>query len=201
MKGWLAGRLSRRTLKEAFLTIFIMGLSASAAYASGGGGEEGHGIWTDFAWRMLNFAILAFFIYKLAWAKMKDFFIGRREGIKASLEEAVVAKEEAEKKYQEYASRLEKATAEIADISEMIKAQGAAEKERIIESAKKTAEKMKEDSQLRMDQELKKASGQLRLEAAQLAVQMAEDMLVKSIKKEDHDKMVNDSLDRMVKLN
>lgn len=155
----------------------------------------------DYAWRMLNFIVLAFLLYKLTWKKMKEFFIGRREGIKTSLEEAVKAKEEAEKKYREYEERLAKATSEIEGISAMIRAQGAAEKEKLIESAKKTAEKMKEDSQARIDQEVKKAGSQLRLEAARLAVEMAEEMLSRTIKKEDHDKMVKDSLDRMVKLN
>lgn len=183
------------------MIVLIVTLSASAAFASEGGGGEGHGVMADYAWRMLNFAILAFLIYKLTWKKMKEFFIGRREGIKASMEEAVKAKEEAEKKFKEYSERLDKASGEIEGISEMIKAQGAAEKEKLIESAVKTAEKMKEDSRARVDQELKKASNQLRLEAAQLAVSMAEDVLAKTIKKEDHEKMVKESLDRMVKQN
>jgi len=201
MKREPAGNGFKRILKEAILQAFIMVLAASAAYASGGGGDEGHGVMVDYAWRMLNFAVLAFILYKLTWKKIKEFFTGRRDGIQAALEEAVKAKEEAEKKYREYAERLEKATGEIEGISAMIRDQGAAEKEKLIESAQKTAEKMKEDSQARMDQEVKKAGSQLRLEAAQLAVQMAEDMLTKTIKKEDHEKMVKDSLDRMVKLN
>lgn len=201
MKKGLAGNRFMRILKDAFFLVFFAVLTASAVHASGGGGEEGHGVMIDYAWRMLNFAVLAFILYKLTWRKIKEFFSGRRDGIQASLEEAVKAKEEAEKKYKEYAERLEKATGEIEGISEMIRAQGAAEKEKLIESAKKTAEKMKEDSQARIDQEVKKAGSQLRLEASQLAVQMAEDMLSKTIKKEDHEKMVKDSLDRMVKLN
>lgn len=202
MKKGSAGNRFKRVLRDAFLPVFFAMLTTSAVYASGGGGEEGgHGVMIDYAWRMLNFAILAFILYKLTWKKMKEFFAGRRDGIQASLEEAVKAKEEAEKKYKEYAERLEKATGEIEGISEMIRTQGKTEKEKLIESAKKTAEKMKEDSRARIDQEVKKAGSQLRLEASQLAVQMAEDMLSKTIKKEDHDKMVKDSLDRMVKLN
>jgi len=201
MKRESAGNGISRILTGALSFAVLMSLAVSAAYASGGGGEEGHGVMIDYAWRMLNFIVLAFLLYKLTWKKMKEFFIGRREGIKTSLEEAVKAKEEAEKKYREYEERLAKATSEIEGISAMIRAQGAAEKEKLIESAKKTAEKMKEDSQARIDQEVKKAGSQLRLEAARLAVEMAEEMLSRTIKKEDHDKMVKDSLDRMVKLN
>jgi len=201
MKKGSAGNSFMRISRDTFFSVLVVLLAASVVHASGGGGEEGHGVMVDYAWRMLNFVILAYILYKLTWKKMKEFFVGRRDGIQASLEEAVKAKEEAEKKYREYTERLDKATGEIEGISEMIRAQGAAEKEKLIESAQKTAEKMKEDSQARMDQEVKKAGSQLRLEAAQLAVQMAEDMLSKTIKKEDHEKMVKDSLDRMVKLN
>jgi len=195
--------------KKGFGTSFIAAgglaglivLIATAVYAAGGGEEGGHGVMVDFAWRMLNFIILAYILYKLTWKKMKEFFMGRREGIKTSLEDAVKAKEEAEQRFKEYSERLDKASGEIEGISDMIKAQGAVEKEKLIESARKTAEKMKEDNQARIEQELKKAGNQLRLEASQLAVHMAEEMLAKTVKQDDHEKMVKDSLDRMVKLN
>ena len=76
----------------------------------------------------------------------------------------------------------------------MIKAQGLAEKEKIIESARITAEKMKEDAQARSEQELKKARSQLRAEAVELSVQMAEEILKKNIKKGDHENIVKDYL-------
>jgi len=155
----------------------------------------------DFAWRIANFAVLLFILYKLMWKKMKTFFAGRREGIKASLEEAEVVKAEAEKKFKEYDGKLKKAEEEIQGISAMIKAQGEEEKVRIIADAERSAVKMKEDAKARMDQELKKARNELRLEASELAVQMAEDILKKKVTKEDHESMVREYLDRMVKKN
>ena len=74
-------------------------------------------------------------------------------------------------------------------------------KEKIIESAKVSAAKMKEDAQTRMDQDLKAARSALRTEAAELSVKMAEDALTKIIKEEDHDAMVKEFLDRMVQKN
>jgi len=58
---------------------------------------------------------------------------------------------------------------------------------------------MKEDAQARMEQELKAARNQLRTEAAQLAVEMAEGLLKKNITPEHHDFMVRDYLDKVVK--
>ncbi len=176
-------------------------VAAEAAWASSGGEEGGHVSIKTLLWPVVNFVILVAILYKLAWQKMKNFFAGRRDGIKTALEEAVAAKEEAEKKFKEYSDRLAKATDEIAGISDMIKAQGQVEKDKIIESAKVTAAKMKEDAQARMEQELKTASNRLRAEAAELSVKMAEDVLKKTVKEKDHETMVKDFLNRMVKQN
>ncbi|MEA2014058.1 MAG: ATP synthase F0 subunit B, partial [Thermodesulfobacteriota bacterium] len=155
----------------------------------------------NFAWRFFNFIILLVIIYKLLAKAIGKFFAGGRESIKASLEEAVAAKERAEKRLREHSDRLDKATAEIQGIADMIKAQGLVEKEKIIEEAKKTAEKMKEDSKARMDQEFNEAINHLKAEAAELSITMAEEILKKNIKERDHEIMVDDFLDRMVNQN
>ena len=191
-------RLGRSFVKSFTWIIVSVLIMAVDVYASAGGGEsKGHN-WVDFAWRALNFLVLAGFLYWLLAKKIKEFFAGRRDDIKIALEQAMAAKEEAEKKYKEYTAKLEKATEEIAGISEMIKAQGLAEKERILEDAKKAAVKMKEDTQARVEQELKKAGNLLRTEAVKLSVEMAEELLKRNITPADHDIMVKDYLDKVV---
>ena len=155
----------------------------------------------NFGWRILNFVVLFVILYKLSAKAIRNFFVDDRESIRISLEEAVAAKEEAEKRLEEHSARLDKAAAEIQEISGMIKAQGVAEKEKIIEEAKRSAKKMEEDSKARMDQDFKKALKQLRAEAAELSIRMAEEILKKNIKEKDHENMVNDFLDRMVSRN
>jgi F-type H+-transporting ATPase subunit b len=175
-------------------------LLSSVALASGGGegGAEGPD-WKNFGWRVLNFAVLMGLLYWLLADKIKSFFGGRREDIKKALEEARLAKEEAQRKFEEYSTKLDKATGEIEGLYEAIKAQGLAEKEKMLEDAKKAAEKMKEDTQVRIEQELKKASYQLRMEAVQLSVQLAEDILKRNITPEDHENMVKDYMDKVVR--
>ncbi|MFB3926443.1 MAG: hypothetical protein ACE14T_10355 [Syntrophales bacterium] len=203
MRVWFSTNLSRRSLCLLSMVFLVSVLAAGICAASSGGAEGGHGgtKLIDFAWRILNFAVLAFLLYKMTWRKIKDFFVGRREGIKIALEQAVAAKEEAEKKFKEYSDRLAKATEEIAGISEMIKAQGQVEKEKIIENAKIAASKMKEDAKARMEQDLAAASSRLRAEAAELSVKLAEETLKRKVEKKDHEQMVKDFLDRMVKQN
>ncbi len=188
-------------MKRFLLTVLIFTLVPVVAYASGGGEASNEGGMGDFWWRLLNFGILAAVIYKFSAKAIANFFVGDRMSIKSSLDEAVTAKEEAERKLVEHSARLDKANAEIAGIADMIKAQGIAEKEKIIEEAKRNAAKMKEDSEARIEQEFKRALQQLRKEATDLSVAMAEEILQKNIEAKDHESMVNDFLDRMVSRN
>jgi F-type H+-transporting ATPase subunit b len=174
-------------------------LMASCAFASGGAaGEEGPN-WFDFIWRLFNFLALVGLLYWLLAKRIKEFLVSRREGIRTALAEAETARRMAHKKFQEYAEKLDKATGEIEQIGETIRAQGLAEKTRLIEDARKVAEKMKEDTQARMEQEFSRVSRQLRIEAVQLSVQMAEELLKKQVRLEDHETMVKDTIEKVVK--
>ncbi len=190
----------REQLMKSFLVAGLVVLGTGAvAYAAGGGGQGSHDIdWKDFGYRMLNFVILAGFLWWLSAKKVKEFFAGRRTDIKSSLDQALAAKEDAEKKYQEYVAKLDKATEEIDGIAEMIKVQGMAEKEKMIEEAKKTALKIEEDTKARMEQEFSNARNQLRAEAAQLSIQLAEELLKRNITVQDHENMVKEYLDKVV---
>jgi len=195
-------RFSLRSMLLAALYILV---AASFAYASGGGeaamGDHDNHLLIDFGWRIVNVAILVGLLWWLAAKGIKGFFAGRREGIRDAMDSAIEAKEAAQKKFDEYSAKLDKATGEIEEIAQMIRAQGQAEKEKIIEDAKRSAEKMKADATARVEQEYNKLKNELRQEAAILAVEMAETILKKQIKKADHEDMVKDFLDRMVRLN
>jgi F-type H+-transporting ATPase subunit b len=201
MIKWFSEDLfSRSYLRYFLLSILTLVLASSVAYASEGGGHEDNvKMWIDFAWRIFNFGLLVWFLYWVAAKKIKEFFVDRRHNIKATIEEKLSEKEETEEKFKEYSLRLDKATEEIKNIFEMIKAQGLTEKEKIIEDAQKAAAKMIEDTQARMEQELKAARNQLRSEAAELSVAMAEELLKKNINQELHENMVKDYLDKVVK--
>lgn len=197
-------KASRRSVYFShFLSILIVLITVFVAFASGGegGGEGGGNKWFDFAWKAFNAALLIGFLAWLLAPKIKSFFAGRRQEIKESLENATIQKAQAEKQYREYAEKIDKASQEIDGIFEMIKAQGVVEKQKIIEDATKVAQKMKEDAQARIEQELKKASGQLRNEAVVLAVQMAEEILKKNITAQDHEAMVKEYMDKVVSKN
>ena len=181
---------------------FVLLIAVNSVYAEGSA-EGGYtkSQWFDFAWKTLDVIILVGLLYWMLAAKIKEFFVGRRQDIKDSMENAAKQKTEAEKKYREYSEKIDKASHEIDGIMEMIKAQGVAEKQKIIEDADKVAQKMKEDAQARIEQEFNKASSQLRSEAVSLSVEMAEEILKKNITAQDHEVMVREYMDKVVNKN
>jgi len=189
--------LRRSIYFSILLSLLIVLFSVCMVYASGDGEGEGS-LWKGFAFKTLNAAIIIGLLVWMLAPKIKDFFAGRRQEIKESLETTAVQKADAEKQYREYAEKIDKASLEIDGIFEMIKAQGVVEKQKIIEDANKVSQKMKEDAQARLEQELKKASGQLRSEAVALSVQMAEEILRKNITAQDHEAMVKEYMDKVV---
>jgi len=194
----LSGRFFMSVL-PAILGTLLMTVPAFCASAEGAVDHKAQ-LW-DFMWRLLNFAVLMYILYRLAWKRLVNFFRNRREDIKTSLAETKDRKVEAEERFKEYEVKLTKATDDIQGISEMIKEQGLAEKKKLIADAEKAAEKMKEDARARMDQEMKKAGSQLRTEAVELSIKVAEDILKRNVSQEDHEKMVKEYMDRMVKEN
>jgi F-type H+-transporting ATPase subunit b len=155
----------------------------------------------DFAWRCLDFAALAgIAIWAIKKADVKGTLAARRTGIERTLKEAVEAKEAAEKKFAEYTLRLDQANKEIETISANMKREGELEKERIIAEANVAAARIVAQAESAAAQEVLKAKGELRAEAARLAVEIAEQKIVKNIAKGDQDKLVGDYISKVVTL-
>ncbi|MFA5323571.1 MAG: F0F1 ATP synthase subunit B [Smithella sp.] len=189
-----------KKISSSVITIAVLLVAVGVAFASGDaeGGHGGAEKWISFGKKTFNFVVLIGLLYWLLAAKIKEFFVGRRVEIKESLEKAVERKAEAEKKYREYSDKIDKASTEIDGIIEMIKAQGVTEKQKIIEDAERTAKKMKEDAHTRIEQEMKKATEQLKAQAVDLSVRMAEEILKRSITQDDHKAMVEEYIDKVV---
>ena len=178
--------------------LFVLVISSSLAGASGGEGGHDKKQWIDFAWKTFDFIVLVGFLVWLLKDKIKKFFVDRRGEIKEKMEITMLQKEEAQKKFRAYSEKIDKASGEIDGIFEMIKEQGVAEKQKIIADAEKAAQKIKEDTRARLEQEMKKASDQLQAEAVELSVQMAEEILKRNITAQDNESMVRQYMEKVV---
>ncbi|MBI5286395.1 MAG: F0F1 ATP synthase subunit B [Deltaproteobacteria bacterium] len=161
------------------------------------GAEEGVEGGKDLIWRVINFAILVGLLYLLLAKRVREFLTTRRKAIETALEEARKAKEEAERKQKECEALFAAFNKRVEEIFRDLRAEGEIEKERIIEEARKSAKRMKEEAWLTAEQEIKKAREGIREEVVRLAIEMAEDILRKEITKADQERLVKEYLDRM----
>ena len=203
MERGTGNNMKRKAIVLGGLTILLLVLLANLGFASEGGGhhvDSGKQM-KDFMWRCIDFgALMAILVWALKKADVKGALKARQSGIEKALQEAVTARQTAEKKLAEYGQKLAKANEEIDAIAAAIREEGEREKARIIAEAQATAEKIKVQARQTADQEVAKARTELRAEAARLSVQIAEQTLKEKINKDDQDRLVGEYLTKVVEL-
>jgi F-type H+-transporting ATPase subunit b len=150
--------------------------------------------WWDLLWRTLNFAILAIVLAKLLSKPIANALKGRQQSIREEFEDLEDRKAEADKVYQEYEEKLSSIKQEIDEIINNAIAQGEAEKERIIEDGKRTAQDMTRQAEMAIQHELAEAKLKLREDVANQAVVMAEELIKKNLQETDQVKLIEDYL-------
>ncbi len=197
-------RLIKRTVLfiGTFVVVWVpMGLLWAAEHGGEAAAHEGGGALKDLIARFINFALMVIILFVvIRKSSMKDFFSSRREGIKKKLEELRKGKEEAESKVKELEEKLRAFEQEKKQILEQFKAEGLAEKERIIREAKERAEQILQQAEFTIQREMEAAGARLREEVAELATKKAEQIISKHITDKDQEYLVNEFIERVEKL-
>jgi F-type H+-transporting ATPase subunit b len=176
-------------------------LGASLAASEGHGGEDSaqdaSKVW-DLLARFINFGILAVAIVFLARKPVKNFFSNRSEKIKKEFEELELRRQQAQVQLEEIGKKLAQMEQEREKIIAQFIKEGEAEKERIIESARVLSARIEEQARLTIKQEIQQARQALKYEAAELAVQMAEDLIKRNVKPEDEERLIKHYIEKVV---
>ena len=163
------------------------------------GGDHGGGLnWTDFAYRLVAFVLLVAILVKLLKKPVSNFLTSRREEIQALLAELEAKRLEAEQRSSAYQAKLAVLEDETKKIVADLIAEGEAERQKIIQSAQKQADYIKQQAQLAVQQEVKAASEELRAEISDLTVAAAEALVRKNLGPADQDRLVRDFMTRVV---
>ena len=147
---------------------------------------------------MINLAIFIFIIYKLGGEKIKAFFVGRRDGIKKALDDLQTRQIDAEKKLVEVEASIANMAQEKQEILDEAKQQGEALKAAIIAKAQKDAAALTEQAKRTASNEAQAAIDTIRGEMADMVIAAAEKMFAEKLSAADHDKLVDDSLTKVV---
>ncbi len=175
------------------LLIFLF---ATVAFGSSGGGEEAAHvpIWKEYLWKVINFGILIFILFKFARKPFQNFLKQRTELIEKTLNEAREAKELARKALQEVEEKLKVKDQEMEKILSVAKRSGEEERERLSEEGDKLKEKILEQAKVNIEYEVKHAKEALKGEAVELAMELAEKKLKEKISKKEQEKLLEESL-------
>ncbi len=151
----------------------------------------------DLFWRTVNFIALVVILVKFLAKPISSGLSGRRKQIKEELEELQDKRDEAERSYKEFVSRLAGMEQEMDTIVERAIAQAVTEKARILEEAERAAEDIKRQAEAAVAAELVDAKRTLRNEVAEQAAAMAEELIVKNLTAEDQVAITEQYLERV----
>jgi len=182
--------------KKVVFPLIIFGIAfASYAFAAAAPEEGGHAsLVKEYIWKIINFAILVFILFKFGKKPLGDFLKKRTELIEKTLNEAKEAKEAALKALREAEERVKTKDAEVKEILDAAKKSGELERDRIIEESARLKEKILEQAKTNIDYELKHAKEAIKAEAVELAMELAEKKLKEKLTKEEQEKLLDESL-------
>jgi F-type H+-transporting ATPase subunit b len=189
-RGWLAC-----AIVSLLLVLPAVVLAAESGGEHGGGGLIS--IDKSLIVQFVNFFILLFILQRLLYkpflAKMQE----RTVAIKTALEEAQAVRAGAARQQEENEARLRQAYAEAAAIRDQALREAAEESRKHIENAQAQARKLVDDTKAQLDAEVRRAREELRREVSDLAIAVAEKLVHRSLREEDHRRIVADAIAAM----
>jgi F-type H+-transporting ATPase subunit b len=169
-------------MKKLIVALMLVALLSAAALAEEVEGEhhgpalDGH-YWMTQVIKLVNTGLvvgaLIFFLAK----PVRNFFRERANKIEEDLQAAQRAREEAERRLKEIQDEMAGLEAQIEEIKQSAREEGAAEKERIISQAKTEAERILANADREVDSRVKSGRVELKRYAAELAVGRAREII------------------------
>lgn len=139
---------------------------------------------------LLLLLVLNYLLYKPLVGKMQE----RTSAIQKSLEEAQAARADAARQQDENAARLRTAYQEANAIREQALKEAADEQRKLVEGAQAEARRLVESARAQTEADIRRAREELRREVATLAVAVAEKLVRKSLRDEDHRRIVDEAI-------
>ena len=191
-RGFFAKRLSGLALALGLgLLVALPALAAEEAAAE-------HGFpWFDIAVKILNFTILVGIILYYARKPVANFFIGAARQIKTTLDGAreAAALATAERKTQE--EKIENLQAELERMVVGARADAAKELEQFAAEAQAQGERIKAQTRLQVEQEMRKARVALRTQLADETVRLAEELIRRQMDETKQRDLVGDYIEQL----
>jgi len=184
-------------VKRIFALIAIL-LAAAPAFASEGPGEAAGfiGIPT-LVWKILNFIVYFGLLVYLLRKPLANVFGSRREGIARALSEARQQQDEALRMKAEMNARVASLEREIVELKERMTREGERERAALVSQGAAEAERASSRLGVEADRRLAAARVSLAREAADVAAELAWDLLKREVTPEDRERIFAATLTRL----
>jgi F-type H+-transporting ATPase subunit b len=163
------------------------GKAKAHAKAAHGGGHAVHVNWYQapppvgesqpFLATLFNFIVLGLLLGRFGYPPIREFVKARHEKIGADLAEAQRLRTEAEARLKEYEAKIANLDQEIAALLQELRAEGEAERARIVAAAEEQARRLSRDAESTIAQDMKRARYEIEQEAVTAAIATAEKIL------------------------
>jgi F-type H+-transporting ATPase subunit b len=145
----------------------------------------------------VNFLVLLLILWRLLYRPLLATMEERSEAIRRSLDEAQAARAEAARQQEENAARLRQAQVEAAAIREQALKDAGDEQRRLVDAARAESQRLVESAKAQTEADIRRAREELRREVAELATAVAEKLIHKSLRDEDHRRVVAEAIGRL----
>jgi F-type H+-transporting ATPase subunit b len=180
------------------LSALAVGLGApAAAAASEGGGGSLIEVNATLLVQVISFVILLAVLHRFVYRPLLATLEARSTAIRQQLAEAQAAREAAQAQLAEFERRLATAQAEAQATRERALREAAELRERLTAEARQEAARVLAEARAEIEQSVRRARQELRAEVGALAIEVAERVIQRSLREEDHRRLVQDALARL----
>lgn len=178
---------------------------ATVTHAAGGHGDAhaAHGNslsaekLKDLFWRTINFIALVIILVKFLAKPIASGLSGRQKQIQEELQDLEAKRDDAQAEFKAFEAKLAGMEQEMGNVVEKAIAQAENEKQRILAEAEQAAEDIKRQAEASIQGELEDAKRVLRVEVAEQAAAMAEELIVKNLTPKDQVTITEQFLERV----
>jgi len=165
-------------------------LLSTPAFAAGGG-------WTMVAFHLINLAVLLWLLVRFAGPAISRGVRGKAEHVEKDIAEATRLHAEARAMLTEYEEKLAGLDARTRDLVEQYRADGEAEKARLIAEAEAEADRIRAEAERAAKNEINRARARLEAEVVDLAIAAAEEAISNTLGPAEHRRLTAEYLGQL----
>ncbi len=153
--------------------------------------------WKKEAFRYVNFLVVVGVLWWLLKDRVPKFFDDRRAKIDQAIKEANASKSKADERRAEYEAKIAQVEQEIAAIDAEQARRVEEMRDELARATEAAAGRVSQEAEERIAAELDQARAGLQREASMLALEIAEELIKKRVKKKHHRKLFEETVDKL----